>query len=69
MGTKTKFGAPKDYSLRNFSGWSGMDCRTCGKRTTNAELSYSTRFFKKPLCRSCQKLEEYTVAAKAQSSD
>jgi len=33
-------------------------CTLCGKRLTNKQLAYSNRFFKKPLCFSCQKFED-----------
>ena len=41
-----------------FSGFSGEFCSLCGKEITNAMLSYSMRFFKKPLCRFCQRLQD-----------
>jgi hypothetical protein len=45
--------------MSNFSGWSDAACVTCRRRTTKAQTSYSLRFYGKPLCRSCQKLEDY----------
>ncbi len=59
MGNKTKFTTTADSILKNHSGWSGVKCRTCKRETTNAQYSYSMRFFKKPLCRTCQSLEYY----------
>ena len=45
--------------LSNFSGFSDSPCDTCRRKTTNAEHGYSKRFYGKPLCRGCQKLEDY----------
>ena len=49
---------------KNHSGWSGVKCKTCGRVTTNAQLSYSMRFYEKPLCRTCQSLESYRTHVK-----
>jgi hypothetical protein len=59
MGIKTRFTTPVDRMLRIFSGWSEEKCRTCKRVMTEAQLSYSMRFFNKPLCRRCQTLEKY----------
>ena len=59
MGSKTRFSTPIDRIKANHSGWSGVDCETCGKETTKAQFSYSKRFYKRPLCRTCQRLEYY----------
>jgi hypothetical protein len=61
MGSKTKFLTPIDRMKEDFSGWSGVECETCGRGTTKAQYSYSKRFFRKPLCRRCQRLEKYQV--------
>jgi hypothetical protein len=61
MSSKTKFTTPVDRIKENFSGWSGIECETCGRETTKAQYSYSMRFYKKPLCRRCQGLEQYQV--------
>jgi hypothetical protein len=58
MGSKTKFATPIDRMKDNFSGWSGIECETCGRETTKAQYSYSMRFFRKPLCRRCQSLDK-----------
>ncbi len=44
-----------------FSGWSGETCSLCRQEITKAALSYSTKFYGKPLCRSCQRLENKIV--------
>jgi hypothetical protein len=61
MESKTKFSTPVDRINKNFSGWSGVECEICGRGTTKAQYSYSMRFFKKPLCKTCQSLEKYGV--------
>jgi len=59
MGYKYKFTTPIDSILKNHSGWSGVKCETCKRETTNAQLAYSMKFYGKPLCRTCQSLENY----------
>ena len=68
MGDKTRFSTPIDRILANHSGWSGVDCKTCGRVTTKAQLAYSIRFFRKPLCRSCQSLEHYRASTTQQEA-
>ena len=59
MGYKNKFTTPSENAMEHFFGWSGVNCETCKRGTTKAQLSYSMRFFGKPLCKSCQSLEHY----------
>ena len=59
MNNKTKISMPIDRILATHSGWFGVYFRTCGIVTTNAQYSYSMRFYKKPLCRFCQSIEIY----------
>lgn len=59
MQRKEAFQTAADSILRNHSGWSGVDCLTCGRETTKAQYIYSKRFYGKPLCRTCQSLEKY----------
>lgn len=40
------------------SGWSDKECSLCERPLTNAALSYSMRFYGKPLCKSCQRVGE-----------
>jgi hypothetical protein len=54
-----KFITPTDSILAHHSGSSGVKCDTCGRVTTNAQYSYSMRFYKKSLCKTCQSLEKY----------
>ena len=35
-----------------------VPCSLCGRYLTTGQLAYSKRFFGKPLCRSCQRLED-----------
>lgn len=60
MGNKSRFSMPALYMVAHFSGWSGVKCETCKREITNAQWRYSTRFFFKPLCKSCQSLEVYS---------
>ena len=59
MGYKWKFTTPSQNAMEHFSGISGVRCKTCNRYTTNAQLSYSMRFYGMPLCRTCQSLEHY----------
>jgi hypothetical protein len=59
MGYKSKFTTPAENMMEHFKGWSGVNCETCKRETTNAQLLYSMRVYKKPLCRTCQSLESY----------
>ena len=59
MGNGTKLWTVADRIHANHTGWSGVDCKTCKRETTKAQYKYSMRFFKKPLCMSCQSLELY----------
>jgi hypothetical protein len=57
MGYKNKFTTPAENAMEHFSGWSGVNCDTCKKGTTKAQLLYSMRIYGKPLCRTCQTLK------------
>jgi hypothetical protein len=59
MGNKRKFTNPIESMKAHFSGWSGVRCETCKRGTSNAQLTYSMRYYGKPLCRTCQSLESY----------
>ena len=59
MGYKNIFITPAENATEHFSGWSGVNCETCKKGTTKAQLLYSMRVYGKPLCRTCQSLESY----------
>ena len=62
MEYKRKYLTTAEMILKNHSGWSGVKCETCHRATTNAQLAYSLRLYRKPLCRSCQSLESYRVS-------
>jgi hypothetical protein len=61
MGSKYKLSIPIDRIKDNFSGWSGVECKTCGKETTKGQYSRSMRLFKKTLSKRCQILEKNQV--------
>ena len=60
MGYKGKFTTPAENAMEHFSGWSGVNCKTCKRETTKAQFLYSMRFYGKPLDRSGQSLESYS---------
>jgi hypothetical protein len=62
MKDKRIFKTQVERMMESFSGMSGVKCEICKKETTQAQLSYSMRFYAKPLCRSCQRLESYKTS-------
>src|SRR5258706_6682064 len=61
MGYKNKFTTTAENAMEHFSGWSEVKCETCKKIITNTQLAYSMRFYRRPLCRTCQSLEKYRI--------
>ena len=61
MAYKFKFTTPIQNIMKHSSGLSAVKCETCKQYITNAQLTYSLRFYVKPLCRACQSLEYYRI--------
>ncbi len=61
MEYKRRYLTTAEMIMQRHSGWSGIQCETCKRATTNAQLGYSMRFFRKPLCRTYQSLESYRM--------
>ena len=59
MAYKFKFTTRVQSIIERSSGLSGEKCKICKQYVTNAQLTYSMRFYGKPLCRTCQSLEYY----------
>ena len=57
MEYKRKYLTTAEMVAKNNSGLSEVKCSYCKSLTTNAQLSYSMRFYGKPLCKTCQRLE------------
>jgi hypothetical protein len=60
MNKDYKFLTTADLIQKRHSGWSGAKCKTCRREMTKAQYSYSMRVYKRPLCRTCQSLENYS---------
>src|SRR6266536_5208336 len=45
MGYKSKFTTPAENAMTHFSGWSGVNCETCKRGTTKAQLLYTLRVY------------------------
>ncbi len=61
MAYKFKFTTPIQNIMKHSSGLSAVKGETCKQYVTHAQLSYSMRFYGKPLCRTCQSLEYYRI--------
>jgi len=48
------------FDESKYSGLSKVNCSLCkNKILTKAQLKYSLKYFNKPLCLACQRLEKY----------